>query len=96
MDSHAVFCRRDSLFHCQQYLGNDVYAYGGTQRRDGTVYKFALLAVDYQAIMEPFRRHFAYKALVDSGDAGADKHYFHSAYALDSLSFGTSDRCKRL
>lgn len=55
VDSHALFCRGNTLFHSEQHISDHVYEDGCAQRRDGIVHQFALSAMGHQTPLESVR-----------------------------------------
>ena len=94
VDSHPLFCRRHTILHRKQHIGDHVQQYGHVERRHGHVHQSSLSPLGHQAPLEPFRRYHQDEEVVDHGDAGAYVlNLFHNLYRNYKLFYLVKTKC---
>ena len=69
MGADAIFCRRHTVLHSQQYIRSHVQEYGHAERNAGLIHKPALSSMGHQAPLESVCRHNQEQEMVDRHNA---------------------------
>ena len=70
MDPDSVFCRGNTIFHCQQYFCSHVQEYGHAKRNARPLYESSVSPVGDKTSMESVRGYNQEQEMVDNLDAG--------------------------